>query len=247
MSSTSGKRTGGAPGLDSPEVAAFFEDLSRRANVIFVTGCARSGTSLLQRCLSTVRDPDYLWSENSLLTLYERGEARGRNVVLKRRSRCHRTLHLIPPSVKVVHIVRHPGRVLTSRVRQKEGYYVSPERWLDETRAYWRMADIRPANRLAIVRYEDLMADPDAVQTRLASDLDIEFDLPFTAYCERNHLDGKIDKFTGERRVWEPIDAGRAGRNRSRGDEVERIGELRPVLEPELSRFCAQFGYHLPG
>lgn len=87
----------GEAALDSPEVATFFEELSDRANVIFVTGCARSGTSLLQRCLSTVRDPDYLWSKNRLLTLFERGEVRGSNIVLKRKSRCHETLHLIPP------------------------------------------------------------------------------------------------------------------------------------------------------
>ncbi len=240
------RKAAGAPALDSPEVVAFFDELSRRANVIFVTGCARSGTSLMQRCLATVRDPDYLWSENRLLTLYERGEALGSNIVLKRKSRCHETLHLIPLTVKVVHIVRHPAHVLTSRVRQKEGYYVKPQRWLDEARAFWRMAETRPLNRLAVVRYEDLMADPNAVQMRLARELDIDFDLPFTDYCQRNYLDRKIDKFTEELRVWEPIDPDRAEKNRSADDERQRLVELRPLLEPELSQFCQQFRYALP-
>lgn len=142
--------------------------------------------------------------------------------------------------------MRHPARVLSSRVRQKEGFYVKPERWLEETRAFWRMSEIRPPDRLAVVRYEDLMADPDAVQARLRDDLDIQFELPFTAYCERNHLDKKIDKFTQVLRVWEPIDPNRAGKNRSPDEERQRLAELRPALEPELSRICAQFGYDLP-
>lgn len=230
--------------LDSPEVTEFFDKLTAKGNVVFVTGCARSGTSLLHRCLSTLESPDYLWSENSLLNLYDRGAEPGGNIILKRTAKCHKTaLHRLPKGVKVVHIVRHPADVLTSRVRQRKGYYVTPERWIAETEAYWRMKDKHPGDRLHVVRYEDLIADPNGVQRQIGEALSLRFDHPFTEYLIRNHLDRKIDEFTQELRVWEAIDVQRTEKNRSEEEKRERMAVLRADLQPYIGKFCNEFGY----
>lgn len=229
--------------LESSEVQAFLGDVLARRNILFVTGCGRSGTNLIQRCLSTAHDPVYYWGEHDLSVICEQRRVDGANLVLKRRAASHQTFGLIPAGVKVVHIVRDPAAVLTSRVRTRPGYYIQPERWLSEYAGFKTLEARHPAQNLAIVRYEDLMEDADAVQARLAKHLGVDFDLPFSRHTERNHLDGKIDKVTGLPRVWPSIDPERWRLSRRPGEGAERLHEIGPLLEPSLSAFRQEFGY----
>lgn len=229
--------------LESSEVQAFLGDVLARSNILFVTGCGRSGTNLIQRCLSTVHDPVYYWGENDLSVIHEQRRIDGSNIVLKRRAGSHATFALIPPQVKIVHIVRDPAAVLTSRVRTRAGYYIQPERWLAEYAGFTALRARHPAENLAVVRYEDLMEDADAVQARLERHLGVNFDLPFSRHTERNHLDGKIDKVTGLPRVWSNIEPERWRLSRQPGEGAQRMREIRDQLEPALSAFKREFGY----
>lgn len=229
--------------LNNPDVTAFFGNTAKEKKVIFIAGCARSGTSLLHRCMATIESPDFLWSENSLLELYERGVSDGTNIVLKRRASCHKTLHLAPNCVNILYIVRNPKSVLTSRVRHREGYYVSAERWAAEAEAYWRLKERHPANKLVIVRYEDLVANPDHIQTHIGDKLDVVFDFPFSEYWKRNYLDKKVDKFTQKLRVWEKIDTERTTKSRSSDEGKRRIEELDALIAPQVREFCKEFNY----
>ena len=237
------------PELADPVVHGYVADLASRRKIIFVTGCARSGTSLLQRCMSTVSEPVYFWSENPLSKLYhERNNlSDGRHYVLKRTSGCHEHFANIPPQVRILHIVRDPGAVFTSTVRQRPGYYVSPERWKTEYEAFQGLERRHPQANLHVVRYEDLMSDPDETQRSIATNLDVSFDLLFTQYVERNPLDKKIDKFTGKLRVWEAIDSTRGQLKRNSAEIESRMRAIHPGISTYLDEFCTQFRYKMYG
>src|SRR5690606_39050157 len=111
------------------------------------------------------------------------------NVLLKRTAGCHKFFALMPHSVKIVHIVRHPLDVITSRHSRTQRYCVEFQRWADEYAAFSRLRRSHPADRMCIVRYERLLHDPDGVQQELASHLGLSFDVPFTEFHKAAHLD----------------------------------------------------------
>jgi hypothetical protein len=231
--------------LKLPAVQAYLNEVAGARTIIFVNGCARSGTSLIQRCLSTVRDPVYYWSENALSQIYRQRRigADGAHIVLKRTGYCHRHVHAIPAAIKIVHIVRHPAFTLTSRVRHRPGFYVPPERFRDEYAAYRHLRQHHPSANMTVVRYEDLVQEPDRTQDAIGRALGLIFDLRFSRYCERDYLDLKIEPDTGEKRRWEPIDAERAHRTRPGTAHLEHWHGLLRTIGPEIESFCRDFGY----
>lgn len=88
-------------------------------------------------------------------------------VFIKRDSFAFRTLHELPPEIGLIYVARHPFDVLTSyhaKQKRKKNYYVSTDRWLAEFDAFERIAE----RDKFILRYEDLIDDPDRVQSKLA-------------------------------------------------------------------------------
>lgn len=231
------------PTLADPEVQAFLGEVLERKNIVFVTGCGRSGTKLLQRCLSTLRECVYYAGENDLTAIFEQRRLDGRNLVVKRRAASYQTVDLIPAQVKVVQIVRDPANVFTSRVRTRRGYYIQPDRWIAEHLAFKKLAVQHPAENLSVVRFEDLVRDADAVQAELTKTLGLDFDLPFSRHTERNALDTQVDKVTREARIWQPIDPDLWRRSRDDGEGGRRLAELGEVLGPYLREFQVMFGY----
>ena len=229
--------------LRQEQVQRFLRELAATRNIVFVTGCARSGTTLLQRCLATLHDPIYYWSENSLTAIFKSRRIDGANIVLKRTAACHSHFDAIPTGIKIVHIVRHPAHVFTSRHAKREGFYVTPQRWQAEYAAFTALRERHPHDRLTVVRYEDLLAEPDAVQDHIGRALDVSFDLPFSRYTERDYLDEKIVPHTGLKRTWVPIDPGRPQQNRTGTEHITHWAAIRTKLAPELARFCEEFGY----
>ena len=231
--------------LSDPGVQEYISDLATKRRVVFIIGCARSGTTILQRCMSTVSDPVYFWSEAPLARLYKERDsgADGRHFVLKRTAKCYENFPHIPGPVKMLHIVRNPEAVFTSVHGNLAGYYVTPERWGAEFEAFLALEKQHPPENLYVVRYEDLMSDPDASQRQIGEHLDLEFDLPFTRLVERNHLDKKIVPKTGEMRRWLPIDPSRTSEKRDLEQIAARMKDIRPALGPKIDAFCEKFGY----
>lgn len=232
--------------LHKTSIRTHLKKLADERPVVFVTGCARSGTSLLHRCLSTLPEPVYYWSENSLAQLWHEPPKAGKHIVLKRRALCYAFFHAIPKNIYIIHIVRNPLATLTSRVKGVDMPYVKPDRWRAEYLAFCKLRKRHPANRLVVVRYEDLIANPDQLQAQIASALGLTFEQPFSAYHTRDHLDMKVDKHTGEKRIWHPIEPERAKKHRQGLDDTAYLRSIMPGLEPELSAFCREFGYEVP-
>ncbi|WP_197444190.1 sulfotransferase family protein [Maioricimonas rarisocia] len=82
--------------------------------------------------------------------------------------------------VRFVLLTRDPRAVLTSFHKSRPGeYYVSPERWRAMYR-HWKWACEQP--EAIPVRYEDLIANPDAVEHQLTTFLTWRVTRPFREY-----------------------------------------------------------------
>lgn len=239
--------TTGQPGeydlLCNPRIIAAIAAIAAAKTVVFITGCARSGTSLQHRCLSTVHDPVYFWSENTLARLVAEWPCQGETVVLKRKSLCYQYFDIIPAQVKIVHMVRHPHGTITSTHPKVKGYYLDFDRWVGEFTAFQQLQKSHPAANLYISRYEELVEDADRAQDRMRDQLGIAFDLPFSRYTERNHLDKKIT-LAGQPRMWEPITPRRARSTETiRMEHKQRLDDFHNSADDKIQEFCKLFGY----
>ena len=193
---------------------------------IFVAGCGRSGTTLLQRLMTCFADTYVHESESPHQTLdcLDVPEA---NKVVKRTHRCWECLHDLPLDRIIIYSVRHPFDVLTSvhpqTVRQRL-FHITPERWTNEYEALNRLREEQPSRKICYVKYENLVTSPDGVQQQIAEHCGLAIDHRFT---EKLRL--------GSVRKWEH-------------DPLRRwyISTLpRPVVK--LARqFCNEFGYPFP-
>jgi hypothetical protein len=148
---------------------------------IFVMGCGRSGTWLLTGIMATFKDVSILYKEVPVeyfgLLSSERSA-----VVLKRNFISYETIETIPLPITILSIVRHPFDVLTSHhpIRSRQ-YHITPGRWLGETMALrWLIESKRPCTK--IVRYEDLVGDPNRTQMEIGLLLDMQIATPANEY-----------------------------------------------------------------
>src|SRR5262245_40666170 len=157
-------------------------DKARALNRIYVMGCGRSGTWLLTSMFSTFRDVTLVPKELPV-EYFGLLNCSTSTLVMKRTDLSHMHVELVPKSVKIAWIVRHPFDVLTSRnairesVRIEQGYHIAPWRFLGEMLALQYLVDSRRENTL-IIRYEDLVDDPVAVQANVARAFNLEIDAP---------------------------------------------------------------------
>lgn len=152
-------------------------------NKIFIAGCGRSGTTLLlklMRCFEdvhTVRVEEEISEFNNLELVVEE-----KSIVIKRKAWAHKGLPDISSDIKLIYCVRHPADVLTSKLRKPNKrvksstpeYYITKDRWVSEFDAYLELIRRQLKREISIVRYEDLIENPDDVQRLLAKNLDLE-------------------------------------------------------------------------
>jgi len=146
-----------------------------------------------------------------------------------------RTVFLRDPELFVIAMVRDPRAVITSRHERKPDVYFSSfwrwERYVEAIEA------LREHPRYLIVRYEDLVADPDAVQQHIAERFpSLERIRLFTRYPEGADIPEKARiSLNGIR----PVD--RQGLERWRQELPRLKGEV--LRHPELAAWLRRFGY----
>jgi hypothetical protein len=214
--------------------------------MLFIAGCARSGTTLLRSLAPCFQGGVVSPVERGLeafLELAEEGphasesSATGRPVlVVKRTHRFYRELHRLPACVDLLYCVRDPADCLTSRHDQSAAerpFHVTLDRWSAEYEGLLRIERLQPGRRIAFVRYEDLVTAPDRIQADLADRLGLVIGRPFSA----NGLGITIHDSSVGRARREPalLNAALAA---SWGN---RPGARR--FPPGLAAFCRRFGY----
>lgn len=197
---------------------------------ILIAGCARSGTHLTMHLMACFQDTHVHLAEADA-TQFARMEGAARTLVVKRTWDEHKRLPGLSPEIRLIYCVRHPYDVLTSshpHSRHLRPYHVTRERWIAEYAALRQLRANQPQRSILYSRYEDMVADPDAMQQRLVAAFGL---VPRIAFSEDE--DNRV--FASSVRKWEHNAAFR-----------NYLASLPGSFIQELEPFCAEFGYDLP-
>jgi len=211
---------------------------------LFIFGCARSGTTLLLHLFRTF-DGTTVWDEDHCLSTLIEHPSQGW-VVAKRTPRCADHLIADVPRFRpvwIVNILRDPRDVVTSRLQLRphapQGYYCDFSRWQRDVEVGQAIQGLHL--RLLQLRYERLVAEPDAVQQDLAAILDLSASARFSDFPRT--LPGDLSPFTlnwlGRPR---PLDARGVGRWRGQAEDRHRVaGQL--ATYPQMESLLRHHGY----
>ena len=235
---------------------------------IHIIGCARSGTTMLQYAMVAFADtilPDAetrIWSYPSLgqaLGLVARYglPRRPRHLVTKRAygwfrtEEVHRLLYsTLRHRFFVLHVVRDPRDVLTSRKGDRD-LYVELERWQDSAAASARILEaLRAAGYTAVltVRYEDVVSEPERTALALMSQTGLRLRPGIASWAT---LAGNLQA-TGQSanrakamhavRNFDPASVGRWRRDPTQVAFVRYVLDESPARD-DVRRFMAAYGY----
>ena len=208
---------------------------SARTTRLHVVGCHRSGTTLMAALLGNcfhvdgrVEHEQSLWDPIPPIA----------GIFLTKKPpdtvRINRVFRL-DPDLYVVAMIRDPRGVITSRHKSKPDVYFS---------SFWRwerymeaITEIEDHPRYLVVRYEDLVAEPDAAQQRIA------------AACPFLEPTGRFSRFPEGAEVHERArvslngvrSVDRSSLTRWRDDLPRVKGEL--LRHPEMTEWLVRLGY----
>jgi hypothetical protein len=216
-------------------------DKKRPLRRVFVMGCGRSGTWLLAAVMTTFHDTTVAYSELSV-EHFGLLSPDSSTLVLKRAWHSHMRVEDVPQRIGIAYIVRHPYDVLTSHnPATGRAYHVMPQTWLMEMNSLQYMVHARRANT-KIIRYEDLVSEPDDIQASLGSFFHLKIsssvnDIPKTF----NVPAPTAAAMHGVR----PIDRRSVNRHKSNPAHIDYLRAIRPGLGETLEWVSHTFDYDL--
>jgi len=161
---------------------------------VFITGCAKSGTTLLRRLFLAFSGVEVLPNETSLYGFLGKQNEKGILVGKRQYGDIFSSmladatllkavsLLLNNPQIKIVNIYRDGRDVVESGIK--------PSRWIASIRQMLNYGSLISAN----VRYEDLVKSPDDVQAIVARELMLESKFGFSEYpkfFQADHVSGQ--------------------------------------------------------
>ena len=202
---------------------------------VHITGAARSGTTLMLALMLTCFDIDGGMARETRLW---RAPVRGRRIVLTKQPADENLalfLSRLDPKLHVIYMLRDPREVIVSRHgTDPNRYWTNLRAWRESVAAASRHTGQR---RLHIVRYEDLLNDPDTVQQALCKAMPfLRIVQPFSGFHEVAELEiaqwgaamGSIRRVMGaETLSWRkhlPRLKGQMARHGDLSDELIRLG-----------------------
>jgi hypothetical protein len=225
----------------SRELSPDFADVLARIdggnpkNRIYILGCGRSGTYLLTSLMECFRDTAVLIEEVPY-GRFARFLGPERTHVLKRDVVAQYTIDLIPSSISLLYIIRFPLDVLVSR-HLRDDFYIKPDHWRREIAMLRRIH-----KKVTVVRYEDLVSEPDKVQQWLAQNLGVEPQRPFSSFDENLKVGNLVARAMHGVR---PVSARSVGRWRD-PDLQKYCKSIWPGIRDDVAWVCDTFGYEFP-
>jgi hypothetical protein len=248
-----------APGVTDVDLPSYHDELVRLSlpgqlvarvremdrvkplNRIFVMGCGRSGTWLVTGVMSTFADVCVVGQEVPVETFGILSSTQS-TLVLKRAHNSFARIREVPDEIGIAYVIRHPFDVLTSHhPNHLRRFHIRPERWLGEMMALQYLMRTK-RTRTKIVRYEDLVRDPTAVQGALGKAFELKASVPAGDFMAR---------FTPSPKALAAVDCVRKidtnaiGRYKKDPESVQHLKEIRPRLGPLLDWVTTEFGYEL--
>jgi tetratricopeptide (TPR) repeat protein len=205
---------------------------------VFLSGCGRSGTWLLMAMLQGIEGMQTAPGEQPFGAFLDLPNDEAIHLV-KRQHNAYLHFDKIPQGVKVIHVIRHPFDVLMSAHRGT-AHHITLDRLEGEHSAYFQHLADRPDT--CVVRFEDMVHTPDAVQSRIEAFLGVKSSRRFEDFYKHADLgDEIVEAMHGLR----PLD--KTSLHRWRGDR-EAEGFLRQKVANStgvLTRFAQAFDYDL--
>ncbi|MEW9838455.1 sulfotransferase [Mesorhizobium marinum] len=196
---------------------------------IHIAGCAGSGTSLANRLMACFEGVSL---SRRRAPAFQQFCGQAPSTALKRiefSQEAHADLHA---DSHLIYCVRHPYDVLTSTDEGTKGsrrFPVSPRQFADEYRAFRRLRAKRPQGRIFVLKYEDLIRNPDKVQEQIAA----HFGLRPLRLFSKNPEGEKIRADSLEKWNEDP-------------DLLLYFASFRWPIRRVIRSFAKDFGYKLP-
>lgn len=231
------------PGYMEARLSAI--DKVKPINRIFVMGCGRSGTWLLAAVMTTLKDVDLIYKELHM-EYFGLFSTSCSTLVLKRNYKSYETIENIPTKIGIVYIVRHPYDVLTSHNPALENrYHVKLYNWLGEMQALQYLIDTGRSNT-KIIRYEDLVLNPEKIQSELASFFGLEVERTVDDLTETFKPNAATEEAMHGLRK---IDKNSINKFRNDPKNIQYLHRIRPRLGRMLEWVAQEFDYDiaLPG
>ena len=156
---------------------------SKHKNKLVITGCGRSGNSLMKElCHVGYGLPKTRAEQNPLLNdgvvfSYPRG-----SILIPK---------FLSNGMKVIFMLRNPAAVLISRHPYHE-LRMTTERWLNAVGFY---EENKHSEGIILVKFENLVKNPNKVQKRIADRFDLKIKVPFDECWKSFDVNDRSDTF----------------------------------------------------
>jgi hypothetical protein len=220
---------------------------------IYIQGCARSGNTLIRElCGSAFQGVELVkltkdtaeCSLAHLISLLPQTGSADKTVRVASRNyenslAMDRDLLRANPQVKVLWMLRDPRDILTSiHANQPDKYYVTPDRLIKSLQLYQQF---EKEPQVLVVRYEELVGNPDAMQARIAESCHLTVSRPFR---EAYKFFPKFHENVRAMHSIRPIDTKSVQKWRSNPVHQKHLAETL-AAHPEIIPLARQCGYDL--
>lgn len=211
-------------------------------NRILVCGCARSGNTLMLHLLGTgFKHTEVLYDGPGGEVVPTKEHVQENKIIVgkfpKRAVKLSRWLN--DESFGVIYMMRDPRDVLVSKHFLKPNkYWVHPKRWIETAKIANKYKD---HERIILVKYEDLIKNPDHIQKNISKVFKMEISNPFAECYKRFDRDDSVNmsNMNGAR----PLDKSRIGNWKSDPEKKEYISDVFRKY-PQIVQLMKPYGYY---
>jgi len=146
--------------------------------------------------------------------------------------------------ISVLNIIRNPFDVLTSKIKGRGSYHISPERYLNCLRSI--TIEEKTIENYQIIRYEDIVTFPDKMQNKVAKWYDLEIKYNWSDYPIDEALERKKDPrwiALTKVRPLSPDAIGRWKRSQDDKEYVQRLLDKYPQLRDFLRTYWKDYSF----